>query len=77
MFNILDTVALTNDIADAGLRRGDLGAIVEIHSSDAFDVEFVAASGCTQALLTLSEKDIIYVGDLDIIAVRLLEQADD
>ena len=73
MFNILDTVALTNDNADAGLRRGDLGAIVEIYSPDAFDVEFVATSGCTHALLTLSEKDIGYAGDLDIVTVRSFE----
>ena len=74
MFNLLDTVVLTNDIADAGLRRGDLGAIVEVHSFSAYEVEFVAASGRTQALLTLSDTDIRHVGDRDLIAVRSLEQ---
>ena len=29
MFNVLDTVVLTRDAPDAGLRRGDLGAIVD------------------------------------------------
>jgi len=76
MFNVLDTVALTHDIPTAGLRRGDLGAIVEILAADALEVEFVAASGRTQALLTLGIEDIRHVGDRDLIAVRSLEQAD-
>ena len=75
MFNLLDTVALTRDVPSAGLRRGDLGAIVEIHAPEAFDVEFVAASGHTQALVTLGVADVRHVGDRDLIAVRSLEAA--
>ena len=48
MFKLLDTVVLTRDVPDAGLRRGDLGAIVEVYGPNAFEVEFVAASGPTQ-----------------------------
>lgn len=76
MFNVLDTVALTHDFPHAGLRRGDLGAIVEVLASDAMEVEFVAASGRTQALLTLGIEDVRHIGDGDLIAVRSLEQAD-
>ncbi len=76
MFNLLDTVALTHDIAEAGLRRGDLGAVVEILAPDVFEVEFVAASGRTQALLTLGAVDVRHIGDRDLIAVRSLEHAE-
>ncbi len=76
MYRMLDTVALTHDIPAARLRRGDLGAIVELLASDALEVEFVAASGKTQALLTLHPDDIRPVGDRDVIAVRPLEEAD-
>lgn len=76
MYRMLDTVALTHDIPAARLRRGDLGAIVELLASDALEVEFVAASGRTQALLTLHPDDIRAVGDGDVIAVRSLEEAD-
>jgi hypothetical protein len=38
------------------------------------EVEFVAASGRTQALLTLSLEDVRQVGDHDLIAVRSLEE---
>jgi hypothetical protein len=72
MFKLLDTVALTHDIPDSGLRRGDLGAIVELHGPTDFEVEFVAASGRTQALLTLGSDDVRHVGDQDLIAVRSL-----
>ncbi|HYS83733.1 MAG TPA: DUF4926 domain-containing protein [Bradyrhizobium sp.] len=75
MFNVLDTVVLTRDVLDAGLRRGDLGAIVEVYGPDAFEVEFVAASGRTQALVTLSATDLRHVDDHDLISVRALEQS--
>jgi hypothetical protein len=74
MFNVLDTVVLTRDIPDSGLRRGDLGAVVEVHGANAFEVEFVAASGRTQALVTLTGGDIRHVGDEDLVSVRPLER---
>ena len=76
MFKLLDTVALTHDIPAAGLRRGDLGVIVEVLASSALEVEFVAASGRTQALLTLGATDVRQVGDQDLIAVRSLAETD-
>ncbi len=76
MYKLLDTVALTHDVPSAGLRRGDLGAIVEILAPDAFEVEFVAASGRTQALLTLRPEDVRPLGDRDLISVRSLEETD-
>lgn len=75
MFNVLDTVVLTRDVVEADLRRGDLGAIVEVHGSNAFEVEFVAASGRTQALVTLTANDIRHVGDEDLVSVRTLRTA--
>ncbi len=70
MFKLLDTVALTHDISLAGLRRGDLGAISEVVAEDSFEVEFVAGSGRTQALLTLKPEDIRQLGDFDLLSVR-------
>lgn len=74
MFNLLDTVVLVCDVPEVGLRRGDLGAIVEVHGPNAFEVEFVAASGRTQALVTLTGDDIRHVGDQDLVSVRPLEK---
>lgn len=75
MFSLLDTVVLKRDVPTAGLRAGDLGAIVEVHGPDAFEVEFVAASGRTQALVTLRLEDLRHVDDRDLVSVRPLEQA--
>jgi len=75
MFKLLDAVVLTRDIPDAGLRRGDLGAIVEVYGPNAFEVEFVAASGRTQALITLASEDMRHVDDRDLVSVRALEKA--
>ena len=75
MFNALDTVALTRDVPASGLRRGDLGAVVDVLAPDRFEVEFVAASGRTQALLTLSANDVRHLGDRDLLAARSVEEA--
>ena len=66
----LDVVVLTRDVPAHGLRRGDLGAVVERYGPDAIGVEFVAASGRTQALVTLHPSDLRPVADDDLVAVR-------
>jgi len=76
MHKLLDTVALTNDHPEAGLRQGDVGAIVEVLSQDAYEVEFVAASGRTQAQITLASSEIRALGDRDLISVRTLAESD-
>jgi hypothetical protein len=57
------------------LRQGDLGAVVEVCSASAIGVEFVAASGRTQALVTLRPEDVREVGDDDLVAVRPVESS--
>ena len=66
----LDVVVLNTDLPAQGLKRGDLGAVVDVRSSDAIDVEFVTASGRTQALVTLKSSDIREVSNDDLVAVR-------
>ncbi len=66
----LDVVVLTHDIPSHGLQTGDLGAVVEVYTPHAIEVEFVAASGRTQALLTLHPNDVREVADNDLVSVR-------
>ncbi len=75
-FRELDSVVLAHDLPDVGLQTGDLGAIVHVHGPDAFEVEFVTASGRTQNLLRLSATDIRPVGDDDLLAVRATARRD-
>lgn len=67
-----DTVVLDRDVPEHGLKRGDLGAVVEVYGPDAIEVEFVMASGHTQALIELSMSDVRVMGDRDLISVRTL-----
>lgn len=68
----LDTVVLDRDLPEQGLRRGDLGAVVQVYNSEGLEVEFVTASGRTQALVTLAVRDVRTVSDEDLLSVRSL-----
>ena len=74
-YKLLDTVVLGRDLHEHGLRQGDLGAVVEIYEPDGLEVEFVTASGRTQALVTLTERDVRSVQDTDLVAVRSVAPA--
>ncbi len=66
----LDTVVLNRDLPEHGLREGDLAVIVETYDPDGIEVEFVAPSGETRAVLTLSLGDVRAVTPNDIVSVR-------
>lgn len=69
-FELLDTVVLSHDLPEHGLRAGDLGAIVESYGKTSFEVEFVRPSGHTQALVSLTDKDLRALDANDVFAVR-------
>lgn len=71
----LDTVVVTKDLPALGLRRGDVGAVVQVYSPAALEVEFVTATGATQAVVTLSTDTVRPVGRKDLLAVRQLDAA--
>ena len=73
-FNPLDTVVLNRDLPKQDLRKGDLGAVVHVYPPDGLEVEFVTASGRTEALVTLQEIDVRAVGDTDLVSVRPLSK---
>ena len=74
-FEALDTVVLNRDLPEFGLKKGDLGAVVQVYKPDGLEVEFVTAAGKTQALVTSNPKDLRHVGDTDLIAVRPLRKS--
>lgn len=69
-FRSLDVVVLDTDLPEHGLKRGDLGTVVERYEPDGLEVEFVTASGATEALVTLTEADVRPVVENDLVAVR-------
>jgi hypothetical protein len=74
-FKMLDTVVLVRTLPEYNLQAGDLGAVVEVYEPDGVEVEFVAASGRTRAVVTLREADIRRADDSDLMSVRTLDQS--
>ncbi len=55
----LDVVALTEDIPEHELRRGQVGTVIESLRSDMFEIEFVDNDGRTYATLPLKSKQLL------------------
>ena len=56
---VLDVVALTEDISDRGLLRGQVGTVVESLGPGVFEVEFVDNDGRTYAMLPLKTSQLL------------------
>ena len=69
-FKSLDAVVLDRDLPEHGLRKGDLGAVVQVYEPDVLEVEFVKASGRPQALVALQDSDLRELDDEDLVTVR-------
>jgi hypothetical protein len=72
----LDCVALTCDLPEHGLMRGDVGTAVMVHGEGvAFEVEFIGYDGHTVALLTLERAQVRPLDSHDIPHARELTAA--
>jgi hypothetical protein len=64
MHKELDLVALTNDLQEYHLHRGDVGTVVHVYeatptdSSGLYEVEFMNVAGDTLAVATLREDEV-------------------
>lgn len=56
---VLDVVALTEDIPDRGLLRGQVGTVVESLGPGVFEVEFADNDGRTYAMLPLKSSQLL------------------
>jgi len=56
---LLDVVALTEDLKSKGLRRGEVGTVVETWSEGVFEVEFSDESGKPYAFASLRPEQIM------------------
>lgn len=73
-YKTLECVVLNRDFPEHGLCKGDLGTVLETYEPDGLEVEFVAASGETRAVLTLTVGDVRKVSPSDMLAVRALRE---
>ena len=76
MIEDLDTVVLSRDLPDHGLKQGDIGAVVHSYKEGkAFEVEFITGQGQTLAVVTLDSQDVRLMEDKEILHVRKLHAA--
>lgn len=65
--------ALCEDRPEAGLRTGDVGTVVHVYADGAgYEVEFVAQSGHTVAVLTLESSAVRGVAPTEDLVARVL-----
>ena len=57
--DLLDVVALTEDIPTYRLRRGQVGTVIEELAPNVFEVEFSDNHGQTYAMLPLDRKQLL------------------
>jgi hypothetical protein len=56
---LLDVVALTEELPERGLYRGQVGTVVEALAPDVFEVEFCDNEGRTYASLALRAEQLL------------------
>ena len=71
MIKEVDTIVLSHDIDEYGLKKGDIGVVVHVYPDGAaYEVEFVTADGRSIAVLTLDLNDIRLMSSTEILHVR-------
>lgn len=70
MLKELDTVALTTDLPEFGLRSGDIGAVVMVYGANGFEVEFITLKGETIVVATLTKDQIRPIASGEIANAR-------
>ena len=73
MLKELDTVVLTEDLAQHGLKRGDVGTVVLRHDDVGYEVEFVSLKGETLAVVSLTSRQVRPLGEREIAQARAIE----
>ena len=63
---LLDVVAVTEDLPDRGLVRGQVGTVVELLATDVFEVEFSDDDGRTYALTPLKASQLMVLHHLPV-----------
>ena len=76
MIEELDTVVLSRDVPEHGLKQGDIGAVVHCYKrGEAFEVEFITGQGETVAVVTLNNEAMRPMRTKEILHVRELRAA--
>lgn len=72
MIKELDTIVLTQDLPEHGLKRGDLGTVVLLHEPEGYEVEFLTLDGQTVAVASLAPGQVRPIGRREIAQARAI-----
>jgi hypothetical protein len=72
MIKELDSVVLTVDLPEHGLKKGDVGTVVLMHDGGGYEIEFMTLGGATLAVMTLTRDQVRAVGGREIAQARVL-----
>lgn len=74
MFDEHDRIVLTGDVAEDGLKEGDVGTIVHVYGDvNAFEVEFLTLDGDTAAVVSVAGDLLRPVNSTDITHARSMQ----
>jgi hypothetical protein len=62
MIGELDSIVLTRDLPEHGLKRGDVGTVVLVHGTGGYEVEFMTLDGEIVAVVSLVSDQVRPVG---------------
>ncbi len=73
---LFSRVVLTRDVTEEGLRRGDIGTVVEIHDGPSdgplgYELELFAANGATLAVASVPADAVRQATSTDRLAARV------
>ena len=70
MIKELDSIVLTVDLPEHGLKKGDVGTVVLLHGKAGYEVEFMTLSGKTLTVVSLPKEHVRPVGSREIAQAR-------
>jgi len=71
MIKELESVVLTTNLPEHGLKKGDIGTVVLVHrDGKGYEVEFVTLDGETVAVISLLSSQIRPIGHREIAHAR-------
>ena len=73
MIKELESVVLTMDLPEQGLKCGDVGTVVLVHGKRGYEVEFMTLDGETVAVVSLSKEHVRAIGSREIAHARMVE----
>jgi len=75
MIKELDRVALTEDLPEYGLKRGDIATVVLVHEIPGYELEFFTLDGNTLAVVSAAPDQVRPLGRREVAQARALEIA--